>query len=318
MASILYSLSGEIWGMGYRKPIHLIDASGQSIPMAKALPVATVGAKKMALLRGINYWGYQYKTDSVAYLNLENHVAWHGVIGTLQDRKEARQARNLSILDLSSSSHSDGLPLSFMRFSETRLERMHKSKLLISLLDSWVVPGLISNHGGSLSEPIQKEAGEEDKELEAWQYIDQVATDLAGKIAADVKECGLTPNSTALFFSGLGAGLIGPLVASKARIGKAFGFRLGPLFTLAGPDLGAIERLRPVSLGHNGQEDNRWWSVNLEGRKTRIPRTGQQSIKRKKTIIGPAIVSDCLDQFLAPANMRMMIDAYGNYVIEAY
>lgn len=42
----LYSLTDEIWKMGYRNPLHLIDAQGHSIPLAKALPLATLASEK--------------------------------------------------------------------------------------------------------------------------------------------------------------------------------------------------------------------------------------------------------------------------------
>jgi N-methylhydantoinase A/oxoprolinase/acetone carboxylase beta subunit len=51
IASRLYALGDEIWKMGYRNPIHLIDARGRSIPLAKVLPVATLTSEKAAPLR---------------------------------------------------------------------------------------------------------------------------------------------------------------------------------------------------------------------------------------------------------------------------
>ena len=51
IASRLYSLADEIWRIGYRNPLHLIDAHGRSIPLAKVLPVATLASEKTAPLR---------------------------------------------------------------------------------------------------------------------------------------------------------------------------------------------------------------------------------------------------------------------------
>jgi hypothetical protein len=51
IASRVYALGDEIWKMGYRRPIHLMDARGRSIPMAEVLPVATLTSEKAAPLR---------------------------------------------------------------------------------------------------------------------------------------------------------------------------------------------------------------------------------------------------------------------------